>query len=747
MSRLHINIILLFFCSISYGQNNVKKLLSFADEQYAKGDYFYALEYYQKALKLDSNSIDILWKTAETYRAYKDYRNAEKYYAIVYDREEAGIYPSSILNLGLMQKMNGKYDEALETFKKAKKKYQKDKKGYLYKKAKQELVSTVWAKSNYIDSANVNIELLPETVNTKDAEFGHGIFHGQLVFSSLRGDSINNAEEVYGIEYHTNLYTSKLVESEFEQSTRLEDLFVESMNTGNGTFSLDGNRYYFSMCEESGYNYRCKIMVAYYNNGGWTRIDSLGSIINEYGTNTTMPCIANLDEREYLIFASDRSEGSGGLDLYYTEIRNGNQFAKVRPLKQFNSPDNDVTPWWDQENQRLYFSSSWLNGFGGHDVFYSEYKNGAFDQAINAGLPYNSLANDIYFFAHGDTAYVSSNRIGVNYSKNPTCCSDIFALITPVIEIPPTPEETLADLNKRLPVTLYFHNDIPDPKTKKDTTNVNYIDSYNDYTAMLDKYKKEFSKGLSSTKAAEAEEDIESFFIEYVDKGVADLQIFRDLLLKELESGARLSITVKGFASPLAPTDYNVHLTNRRINSLINYLYEYENGVFIPYLKDNAASGGTVIFTHSPFGEYNADQTTSDNPNDTQKSVYSRRAAKERKIEIQSVSYLDDYKELPFQAKQSVIDLGVIKPGSIKTATFIIENKSDKVVTLSDQIEHCDCLSVLADSKEILPHSSINIQVTFNSAGIIGHTVKDIIIPVEGFNQPLELHLSTEIKE
>jgi hypothetical protein len=44
-----------------------------------------------------------------------------------------------------MQKQNGKYEAAIETFKKAKKKYAKDKKGYLYLKSKRELESCLWA--------------------------------------------------------------------------------------------------------------------------------------------------------------------------------------------------------------------------------------------------------------------------------------------------------------------------------------------------------------------------------------------------------------------------------------------------------------------------------------------------------------------------------------------------------------------------------------------------------------------------
>src|SRR5690606_18536323 len=126
--------------SMTLGQNNLKRYLEFAKEQFDKGDYYYALEYYEKAMEIDSQSGDINWFMAETNRAYKDYRKAEFYYAKVYEREEARIYPSSLLQWGLMQKQNGKYDQAIETFKKAKKKYYKDKKSYLYLKSKQELV-------------------------------------------------------------------------------------------------------------------------------------------------------------------------------------------------------------------------------------------------------------------------------------------------------------------------------------------------------------------------------------------------------------------------------------------------------------------------------------------------------------------------------------------------------------------------------------------------------------------------------
>ena len=61
--------------------------------QFKKGDYAYALEYYQKAFEIDSNAIAIKWKLAETNRAYKDYKKAAKYYKEVFELERNQIVP------------------------------------------------------------------------------------------------------------------------------------------------------------------------------------------------------------------------------------------------------------------------------------------------------------------------------------------------------------------------------------------------------------------------------------------------------------------------------------------------------------------------------------------------------------------------------------------------------------------------------------------------------------------------------
>lgn len=752
MSRLYLSFIFFLTTTVLFSQNELGKYLKFAEQQFKKGDYVYALEYYQKAMEIDSNSVVIQWNYAECLRAYKDYRNAEITYAKVYAKEEGYIYPNSLLYLGLMQKQNGKYDEALETFKKVKKKFSKDKKAYIYLKSKREIESCLWAKSALKDTSSVTIESLPETINTKNAEFGHIIYDNLFIFSSLRPDSINENEEVIATEYKTNIYYSERKGANQEQSQKLLALLKENLNTGNGTFSLDGKRFYFSLCGEDSYNYRCKIMVAKYENNKWNNIDSLGEIINEQDANTTMPCIALIDNVETLIFSSDRKGSIGGMDLWMSQIKNGNQYSNAKPLKSINTIENDVTPWWDTITKKLYFSNSWYDGFGGNDVFYSSYKN-QFEVPINAGIPTNSSANDLYFFKDADTAYVSSNRFGVLYSKNPTCCSDIFQLKPIIIkkqetDSVKTKKETLAELSKRLPVTLYFHNDVPNPRSNDSTTKVNYINSYTDYRQMLEQYQKEYSNGLKDQKAEEAKEDIESFFVEYVDQGVKDLSLFRDLLLAELEKGTKIRVTVKGFASPLAKTKYNVNLTKRRIASLVNYLYEYQSGVFKPYIDKNAQNGGSVEFAEIPFGEYTANQLTSDNPNDQKNSVYSRSAAIERKIEIQSVSFIEDsIKPIELISENQLIDFGFVKAGKILEYEFIITNDGENEITLGEPRITCDCTLLEIPKNKLAPKESMKIKMKFDSNGYEGLTVKSVYLNVLGQEGELRLIMSSEIQK
>lgn len=749
MSRLYL-VTLLLFLTANFGlaqQKDVAKLLKAGDLKKEKGDYIFALSYYEQAMKIDSNTIDVLWKMAEGNKAYKDYRKAEYYYGKVYERENTRLYPSSILNYGLMLKYNGKYEEALSTFKKAVRHYNKDKKGYLYLKAKKEVESTSWAINNNESKESTQFVHLPDSINTPNSEFGHTLFNNELYFSSLRADSVNANEEVYSTHYKTKIYTSQLQDDTFLKDQLVEDFSFQDINTGNGSFSLDGKRFYFSVCKDNSYNYTCKIAVAEYEDGRFFDIDTLGDIINEKGANTTMPNIGQIDGREVLFFSSDRDKGD--MNLYFSYITNGAQYSKPIAIEAINTIGSEITPFWDQEQQRLYFSSDWHNGYGGYDIFYSQYEGEKFFEPINIGMPYNSSANDYYYFQAGDSSYVTSNRIGVNYSKNPTCCTDIFLLHEPIIikETPEEPVETLDELNKRLPVVLYFHNDWPDPRTTRSTTNIDYIDNYHDYRALLPTYKKEYSAGLDDDNSAKAQEDIEDFFIEYVDRGVQNLELFRDAMLKELDKGTALEITIKGFASPLAKTEYNINLTKRRINSLRNYLRRFNGGVFAKYIDNKADNGAYLKFKEIPFGEYNSKDDVSDNYYDVQKSVYSIAASLERKIEIQSVNILSKDSSNVIDALISIHHFGKIADDTVVSTIFKIKNVSDAPINFQNAEYDNDIIQLDYNKKSLQPNEIAEIKVTLSPHGKTGDLVLPIILKTLESNLGEQIVITAEVNQ
>ena len=636
MSRFYL-IGFLLLPYLSFSQAKLKDILTFADQQYQKGDYYYALDYYQQALVLDPENLDLVWKIAETNKAYKDYVQAEKYYATVYTKDEDGErYPDALLNYALMQKQNGKYKEALEHFKTAKKMASEDKSTYRYKKAAQEVESTNWALKQMKIGPDLGIQIhsLGENINSYDAEFGHTIHDGLLYFSSLKADSMNEEiQEVYSPHYHTALYEVNM-EKEKDSAKKLRDLIPSGKSIGNGSFSGDG-RFFYSVCSDKDFNYTCAIVFSQKGaDGKWHSLDSLNQVVNQAGVNTTMPHFSILNKEQVLFFASNRSGTKGGMDLWYTTLDKDGNPTSIENISSINSLDHDICPWFDTIENRLYFSSSWHQGFGGQDIFYSEFRNGKFGAPINVGIPLNSPAADQYYFQSGDSTLVSSNRLGSLYAKNPTCCSDIYLAEIPRRKpikpgtplISSVPYETI-----KLPIRLYFENDQPDANTISDFTNLSYVESYQKYEAQFETYKTKVALQRDSAQARQSALALQSFFEDEVQKGKSDLEKFTNQVWFELQKGNRVQLMVQGFASPLAKTDYNVHLTKRRIQSLKNYFEEVQQGRFGAYMiGDNPA----LEFIEVPMGEFKANKETSDDYYDQKNSVYSKAASQERRIEI-----------------------------------------------------------------------------------------------------------------
>ena len=65
-----------------------------------------------------------------------------------------------------------------------------------------------------------------------------------------------------------------------------------------------------------------------------------------------------------------------------------------RPSKfPYNQRDASVQhPWYDEQNQLLYFSANYAGGIGGFDLYKSSWKDGKWQSPENLGPEINSLS-------------------------------------------------------------------------------------------------------------------------------------------------------------------------------------------------------------------------------------------------------------------------------------------------------------------------------------------------------------------
>ena len=116
------------------------------------------------------------------------------------------------------------------------------------------------------------------------------------------------------------------------------------------------------------------------------------------------------EEQKRLYFSSNRPGGQGGYDLYYVTWDEAMNFSEPISLGEaINSPSNERDG--QRFGEEFYFSSDRTGGAGGLDVYMSTLKADQFTKGINLGLPVNSAADDFGFVKIANNeAYLSSDR-------------------------------------------------------------------------------------------------------------------------------------------------------------------------------------------------------------------------------------------------------------------------------------------------------------------------------------------------
>jgi hypothetical protein len=168
---------------------------------------------------------------------------------------------------------------------------------------------------------------------------------------------------------------------------------------------------YFASTRSGGFG-GYDIWVSIKSGGNWAAANNMGGIINS-ASNERGPAYQISGSYAYMYYQSDRAGGQGGNDIwratYFSGVWSGP--AVQTPL---NSTSEDIQPYIADNPVRCFFASNRGGGFGGYDLWYSSWVGSVWTTPVNVGSGVNTVYDEIgpSVNAGNDVLYFYSNRIG-----------------------------------------------------------------------------------------------------------------------------------------------------------------------------------------------------------------------------------------------------------------------------------------------------------------------------------------------
>jgi len=249
---------------------------------------------------------------------------------------------------------------------------------------------------------------LGENINTSDDEYVNAInTENNMVIFTVR-HSVQGARR----KVEDFFYSRKNDSLSWQKRKMLSNKFNTEMDEGAMAISPDGKLIVFASNRAEGYG-RFDLYYSEKQGSGWSNPKNMGEDVNTKAWES-QPTISS--DGKTIYFVSDRRGGYGGSDIYFvTKLKDGSFGNPMNLGPVVNSSGNEMTPFIHQDDHTLYFVSNGHLGMGGSDIFYSRRnKNGLFQDPVNMGYPINSNKNELGLVvdAKGSLAYVSSDKYG-----------------------------------------------------------------------------------------------------------------------------------------------------------------------------------------------------------------------------------------------------------------------------------------------------------------------------------------------
>lgn len=559
--------------------------LATANEQMERGEYFDASKTYRKVYNKLTKREDrplrgeIAFKMGECYsrlnmnaRASAAYQNAIRY-----------AYPDSttLLRLACSQQAEGKYPAALKSFEDYLNVDPDNKIALNGAAGCRMAIAAKGSPTRYVVKTN-------KVFNSRRADFSPMYFDAsldQLYFTTtnekVTGD---HRSEITGMKKGDIWMSRKNERGEWLKPEPVEGELNSDMDEGIISFSPDGSTMYLTKARRSpSSNTGVEIYTSSRSDAKWSapvKLEITADTLSNYGHPAVSP------DGQWLYFTSDMPGGMGGRDLWRINLKE--RAGSLENMGEFiNTPGDEMFPYM-RTDSILYFASNGHPGFGGLDLFKATLTPSGGWRVENMGQPVNSAADDFGItFGQGESGFFSSNRDDARGYDH------IFSFELPDLKILISgyvldkDEEPVSNAVIRI-----VGNDGSNRKEVARTDGTFQFPLQRGVKYVMLAGAKGYLNAKQEFQADDAEEDAEynvDFILASINKPVVIDNIFYDFdkatlrpesktaldeMAQIMRDNPNITIEMAAHTDRKGSEEYNIKLSQRRAQSVIDYLIE-----------------------------------------------------------------------------------------------------------------------------------------------------------------------------
>jgi outer membrane protein OmpA-like peptidoglycan-associated protein len=245
-------------------------------------------------------------------------------------------------------------------------------------------------------------ERLPDPINGFRLQYFPVLTADSQKILFTKRDGLNNHE-------HEDIYVAYQDNGNWTEPISISSAINTRYNEGTCTISADGNILIFTSCDTPDSFGSCDLYIAEKVSGDWQKPVNMGKNVNTRYWDSQPSLSA---DGSVLFFSSNRKDGHGGNDIWYTERNENGTWSEAKNVgPHVNTSKDEVSPFIFFNNEVLFFASDGHIGFGGKDLYMSRFEQGRFGDPVNLGYPINDQNDQLALFitAQKDYAYYTEN--------------------------------------------------------------------------------------------------------------------------------------------------------------------------------------------------------------------------------------------------------------------------------------------------------------------------------------------------